>query len=64
MRNEMTASHCDRCGKTAPLQPVTVLGDYHGRGMWSQWIEVLCSECAERVQRENRRREAGRESTT
>lgn len=55
----MTASPCDRCGKTASLQPVTVLGDYHGRGMWSQWIEVLCSECAERV-----RREEGRESTT
>jgi hypothetical protein len=29
----MTASHCDRCGKTASLQPVTVLGDYWGRGL-------------------------------
>ena len=60
----MTASTCDRCGKAAPLQRVTVLGDYHGRGMWSQWIEQLCPTCAERVRRENRRKEVRRESTT
>ena len=53
----MTASHCDRCGKTASLQPVTVLGDYHGRGMWSQWIEQLCQGCAKEAEAENERKE-------
>ena len=53
----MTASPCDRCGARTDVQPVTVLGDYWGRGMWSQWIEKLCPECAEEAEAENERKE-------
>lgn len=54
----MTASPCYRCDQPA-TETVQVLGDYHGRDMWSQWIEHLCPECAE-VARERNERKTGK----